>query len=192
MVQCTADASSFEYDEVYDSYTLIDGSSPTANTELELSGNTFTGNIIGKDKHVLSIEGISKVSLASVTFTANENYLPQLFNALSPLASLISSQPATVTSLDFYDYKAQAIVRVACSEDLSISDTTFSQNWIADHQSYLTDYQGILLIQDLTGDLVLSNVLWSEHVGVQSSTLADIDGDGARTGMLVFKDVKLS
>lgn len=146
LVQCTADSSSFEYSEMYDTYTLVDGSTPTADTSVELDSNSFTGNVIGKDKHVVSIEGISTVSISSDTFTSNENYLPQIFNHLSPLAPLITSQPTTVTSLDNYDYKAQAILRVACSTSLSLSSVTFTANWIADHQSYFSDYQGIFLV----------------------------------------------
>ena len=94
---------------------------------------------------------------------------------MSPLADLVSEQPTAVTTLDNFDYKAQAILRVAATSVLLISSLSFEGNWIADHQSYQGDYQAnALLIQDLDEVLYMDTVSFTKHEGVQSSKLASI------------------
>ena len=188
LVQCHSD--DFTYSTEYNRYSLQDGQSPTTDSSVTLDSNIFQQNFVGKDKHVVSIEGFDTVTVTGDTFMLNENYLPQSFNSISPLATLFTQ--TEVTSLDYYDYKAQAILRVAASTEIQLSSLTFEENWIADHQSYQSDYQAnALLVQDLTGVLYMDSVSFTGHVGVSSSDYADLTGDGFRSGLLVFKNVEL-
>ena len=102
LVQCHSDY--FTYSTEYDSYHLQDGQSPKADSSVTFDSNIFQQNFIGKDKHVVSIEGFNTVTLSGDTFSYNENYLPQSFNLISPLAALFTQ--TEITTLDDYDYKA--------------------------------------------------------------------------------------
>lgn len=54
-----------------------------------MNQNVFNGNLVGKSKHIVTIEGFALVNLEFETYLKNENYLPQLFKLLSPIYNFI-------------------------------------------------------------------------------------------------------
>jgi hypothetical protein len=74
LVQCVSDE--FTYQTTYDFYYLEDGITPTTDSEVTMTSNTFTGNFVGKDKHIVSIEGFEFVAIDGDSYSNNENYLP--------------------------------------------------------------------------------------------------------------------
>lgn len=76
---------------------------------------------------------------------------------------------------------------------VTLTDLEFENNWVADHESYYDDFQSnALLIQDLPGILYMNTITFSGNKGVSTSVMADITGEGLRSGLLVFKNVYLS
>jgi len=88
-IQCLA-SDYFIYDSQLDSYQLADDSVYAGDSSITLDQLLFSGNYAGHEKHICSVEGFATVFVTDCTFKNNQNYVPQLFNLLSPFADHVT------------------------------------------------------------------------------------------------------